>query len=120
MLLSAGLPVPRCVFGHGFLTSSGLKMGKSMGNVVDPKVAALTGLAFLNLQSTWMRPCKFLCGAGASDKWCMCTSGSCTLLASLHAPAATHRMHLCTSLRARACELRRTCAFGGRYRSAIV
>jgi methionyl-tRNA synthetase len=40
MLLSAGLPVPRRVFGHGFLTSNGLKMGKSMGNVVDPKVCA--------------------------------------------------------------------------------
>lgn len=38
MLLSAGLALPRRVFGHGFLTSRGLKMGKSMGNVVDPQV----------------------------------------------------------------------------------
>ena len=38
MLLSAGLAVPRRVFGHGFLTAGGLKMGKSMGNVVDPLV----------------------------------------------------------------------------------
>ncbi len=37
MLLSAGLALPRRVFGHGFLTSRGLKMGKSMGNVVDPQ-----------------------------------------------------------------------------------
>ena len=40
MLLSARLAVPHRVFGHGFLTSNGLKMGKSMGNVVDPKVVS--------------------------------------------------------------------------------
>jgi isoleucyl-tRNA synthetase len=64
MLLSAGLPVPRCVFGHGFLTSNGLKMGKSMGNVVDPKVAArcLAGLhasaqAFLHAHLDILRAC---------------------------------------------------------------
>lgn len=36
MLMSAGLPVPKQVFGHGFLTKDGQKMGKSLGNVVDP------------------------------------------------------------------------------------
>jgi methionyl-tRNA synthetase len=36
MLLSMGLPLPRRVFGHGFLTKDGLKMGKSLGNVLDP------------------------------------------------------------------------------------
>jgi methionyl-tRNA synthetase len=36
MLLSAGLPLPRQVFGHGFLTREGQKMGKSLGNVLDP------------------------------------------------------------------------------------
>lgn len=36
MLLSAGLPLPRSVFGHGFLTKDGLKMGKSLGNVIEP------------------------------------------------------------------------------------
>lgn len=36
MLLSAGLPLPRRVFGHGFLTKDGLKMGKSLGNVLEP------------------------------------------------------------------------------------
>lgn len=36
MLLSAGLPVPTKVYGHGFLTKDGLKMGKSLGNVLDP------------------------------------------------------------------------------------
>ncbi|MBC6473021.1 MAG: methionine--tRNA ligase [Hormoscilla sp. GM102CHS1] len=36
MLMSAGLPVPERVFGHGFLTKDGMKMGKSLGNTVDP------------------------------------------------------------------------------------
>ena len=36
MLASAGLPFPKQVFGHGFLTKDGLKMGKTLGNTVDP------------------------------------------------------------------------------------
>ncbi len=36
MLMSAGLPLPGCVFGHGFLTKEGQKMGKSLGNTLDP------------------------------------------------------------------------------------
>ncbi|GBG67705.1 hypothetical protein CBR_g833 [Chara braunii] len=36
MLLSAGLPLPKAVFGHGFLTKDGLKMGKSLGNTIEP------------------------------------------------------------------------------------
>ena len=36
MLLSAELPIPNKVFGHGFLTKDGLKMGKSLGNTLDP------------------------------------------------------------------------------------
>lgn len=35
-LMSAGLPLPRRVFGHGFLFNRGEKMSKSVGNVVDP------------------------------------------------------------------------------------
>ena len=35
-LMSAGLPVPKRVFGHGFLFNRGEKMSKSVGNVVDP------------------------------------------------------------------------------------
>ena len=38
MLMSAGLPLPQQVFGHGFLTREGQKMGKSLGNVLDPEV----------------------------------------------------------------------------------
>ncbi|MFM9976272.1 MAG: methionine--tRNA ligase [Beijerinckiaceae bacterium] len=35
-LMSAGLPLPRRVFGHGFVLNKGEKMSKSVGNVVDP------------------------------------------------------------------------------------
>ncbi|MEM7696479.1 MAG: methionine--tRNA ligase [Pseudomonadota bacterium] len=35
-LMSAGLPVPKRVFGHGFLYNAGEKMSKSVGNVLDP------------------------------------------------------------------------------------
>jgi methionyl-tRNA synthetase len=35
-LLSAGWPLPRRVFGHGFLFNRGEKMSKSVGNVIDP------------------------------------------------------------------------------------
>lgn len=35
-LWSAGLAVPKRVFGHGFLFNRGEKMSKSVGNVVDP------------------------------------------------------------------------------------
>ena len=35
-LKSAGLPIPKSVFGHGFLLHRGEKMSKSLGNVVDP------------------------------------------------------------------------------------
>ena len=36
MLMSAGLPLPKHICTHGFLTKDGLKMGKSLGNVVEP------------------------------------------------------------------------------------
>lgn len=36
MLLSAGLPLPKKVIVHGFLTVNGQKMSKSTGNVIDP------------------------------------------------------------------------------------
>ena len=38
MLISAGMKVPKKVFGHGFLTREGNKMGKSLGNVLDPNL----------------------------------------------------------------------------------
>lgn len=36
MLMSAGVTPPEKVFGHGFLTKDGQKMGKSLGNTLDP------------------------------------------------------------------------------------
>ncbi len=35
-LMSAGLPLPKRVFSHGFVLNKGEKMSKSIGNVVDP------------------------------------------------------------------------------------
>jgi methionyl-tRNA synthetase len=35
-LMSAGVPLPKRVYAHGFLFSRGEKMSKSLGNVVDP------------------------------------------------------------------------------------
>jgi methionyl-tRNA synthetase len=40
MLMSAGLPLPRQVFGHGWLHLKGEKMSKSLGTIVDPLDAA--------------------------------------------------------------------------------
>ena len=39
-LMSAGLPVPRHVFSHGFLLNRGQKESKSLGNVTDPMALA--------------------------------------------------------------------------------
>ncbi|MGE0152959.1 MAG: methionine--tRNA ligase [Reyranellaceae bacterium] len=36
-LMSAGIALPRRVFGHGFLNIEGQKMSKSLGNVITPK-----------------------------------------------------------------------------------
>ena len=40
MLMSAGMPLPRRVFGHGWVHWQGQKMSKSLGTVVDPLEAA--------------------------------------------------------------------------------
>ena len=40
MLMSMGMPLPKKVFGHGWLNFNGEKMSKSRGNVVDPYVLA--------------------------------------------------------------------------------
>jgi methionyl-tRNA synthetase len=37
MLLSAGIALPKEILVHGFITSGGKKMSKTIGNVVDPK-----------------------------------------------------------------------------------
>jgi methionyl-tRNA synthetase len=40
MLMSAGVPLPRQIFGHGWVHYRGEKMSKSLGTVVDPFDAA--------------------------------------------------------------------------------
>lgn len=40
MLMSMGMPLPKKVFGHGWLNFNGEKMSKSRGNVVDPYLLA--------------------------------------------------------------------------------
>jgi methionyl-tRNA synthetase len=39
-LMSAGLALPKRIFGHGFLFNRGEKMSKSVGNVIDPLALA--------------------------------------------------------------------------------
>lgn len=39
-LLSAGLPLPKRIFAHGWWTVDGKKMSKSLGNIVDPERVA--------------------------------------------------------------------------------
>jgi methionyl-tRNA synthetase len=36
MLMSAGIPLPKQVLGHGWVTFRGEKLSKSLGNIVDP------------------------------------------------------------------------------------
>ncbi len=36
MLMSAKIPLPKAIYVHGFITSEGKKMSKSLNNVVDP------------------------------------------------------------------------------------
>ncbi len=36
MLMSLGLPLPKAIYAHGFITVDGKKMGKSLGNAISP------------------------------------------------------------------------------------
>jgi methionyl-tRNA synthetase len=36
LLMSAGIPLPKRVFGHGFLTKDGKKISKTTGNIINP------------------------------------------------------------------------------------
>lgn len=48
MLLSAGLPLPKRIFAHGFFTIDGNRIGKSLGNAIDPvELAKKYGLEVL-------------------------------------------------------------------------
>jgi len=45
MLMSAGLPLPKKIFAHGFFTIDGQKISKSLGNAIDPvELAGVYGL----------------------------------------------------------------------------
>ena len=59
-LMSAGLALPRQVYGHGFLLSRGEKMSKSVGNVVDPMVLSerfgVDSLRYFLLREVTVRP----------------------------------------------------------------
>ena len=50
MLMSMGMPLPKKVYGHGWLVIDGGKMSKSKGNVVDPyRLADMFGVDALQL-----------------------------------------------------------------------
>ena len=51
MLMALDIPLPKQVFGHGWLLVDGGKMSKSKGNVVDPVVLS---------KSLWSRCSKIL------------------------------------------------------------
>ena len=36
MLMAAKLPLPRAIFGHGFMTMDGQRMSKTLGTIIDP------------------------------------------------------------------------------------
>jgi methionyl-tRNA synthetase len=40
LLMALDLPLPQQVFGHGFVNFAGLKISKTIGNVIDPKTLA--------------------------------------------------------------------------------
>jgi len=40
MLMALDLPLPKKIYGHGWITFNGAKMSKSLGNVIDPFILA--------------------------------------------------------------------------------
>ena len=40
MLMALDIPLPKHIYGHGWITFGGAKMGKSTGNVIDPFILA--------------------------------------------------------------------------------
>ena len=60
MLMSAGLPLPKQVFAHGFMLDRGERMSKTTGNTEDPDEAADTfgidGVRYVVLREVPVRP----------------------------------------------------------------
>ena len=57
-LMSAGVPLPKRVFAHGFLNNKGEKMSKSVGNVIDP-FALIDGYGLDQVRYFFMREVPF-------------------------------------------------------------
>ena len=58
MCFAAGIEVPTLVYGHGFITSGGEKMSKTLGNIVEPhEVTAIAGAD--GYRYYFMRECPF-------------------------------------------------------------
>ena len=57
-LMSAGIELPKRVFGHGFLFNKGEKMSKSVGNVIDPK-ALITAYGLDQVRYFFLREVPF-------------------------------------------------------------
>ena len=66
MLMSAGLPIPRKVFGHGFMTVDGQRMSKSLGTIIDP-IEAANVTASIRCGSTSIKEMSF--GADGDFSW---------------------------------------------------
>ena len=58
MCMAAGIEPPRRVFGHGWVNSDGAKIGKSLGNVVEP-MDLITEFSAEAFRYYFMRECPF-------------------------------------------------------------
>lgn len=58
MLMAAGVEPPKMVFGHGFVYNKGGKIGKSLGNVVEP-MEVITKFSADAFRYYFMRECPF-------------------------------------------------------------
>jgi methionyl-tRNA synthetase len=66
MLMSAGLPLPKQVFGHGFVYIKGEKISKSLGNVVEP-MDLIKGFSAEAFRYYFMSQCPF--GGDGEFSW---------------------------------------------------
>jgi len=69
---TADMALPELIYSHGFLTKDGLKMGKSLGNVLEPDV--LLQQHGRLLQCVAMCCSELQCVAACCSVWQMCCS----------------------------------------------